>query len=127
MAFPTGKDCAMESLQCICFTGRGCNLAVVVGVVIRFGKNSDDNCTAGVVHSIPGSRPLQDGDIINVDVSVFVDGYHGDLSETFLVGKVDAEGMVAMATVHHCIPKLRQNAKLNATLQVNLVVTPSRL
>jgi methionyl aminopeptidase len=34
------------------------------------------------------SRPLEDGDIINIDLTVFLDGYHGDTSETFLVGDV---------------------------------------
>jgi methionine aminopeptidase len=34
------------------------------------------------------SRPLQEGDIVNVDITVFLDGYHGDTSQTFLVGQV---------------------------------------
>lgn len=39
-------------------------------------------------HGIPSpDERLQDGDIINIDVTVFLDGYHGDCSETFLVGE----------------------------------------
>lgn len=39
------------------------------------------------------SRQLEDGDIVNIDISVFVDGFHGDTSQTFLVGEnVDATG-----------------------------------
>jgi methionine aminopeptidase len=34
------------------------------------------------------SRPLEDGDIVNIDVTVYLDGYHGDTSRTFLVGDV---------------------------------------
>jgi methionyl aminopeptidase len=34
-------------------------------------------------------RELQSGDIVNVDVSCLLNGAHGDLNETFLVGKVD--------------------------------------
>jgi methionyl aminopeptidase len=34
-------------------------------------------------------RPLEDGDIVNIDISVFHNGYHGDLNETFCVGTVD--------------------------------------
>ena len=34
------------------------------------------------------SRPLQDGDIVNVDVTVYLDGFHGDTSRTFLIGDV---------------------------------------
>lgn len=33
------------------------------------------------------SRPLEDGDIVNIDISVFLDGFHGDTSQTFLVGE----------------------------------------
>lgn len=42
-----------------------------------------------VCHGIPDSRPLADGDIVNVDVTVFYEGVHGDTSVTFLVGEVD--------------------------------------
>jgi methionyl aminopeptidase len=42
-----------------------------------------------ICHGIPDSRPLADGDIINVDVTVYLDGVHGDTSVTFLVGEVD--------------------------------------
>lgn len=38
--------------------------------------------------SFLSSRPLEDGDIINIDITVYLDGYHGDTSETFLVGDV---------------------------------------
>jgi len=40
------------------------------------------------------SRPLEDGDIINIDITVYLDGFHGDTSKTFLVG--DVVGAVAM-------------------------------
>lgn len=43
-----------------------------------------------VCHGIPSaSDMLKDGDIVNVDVTVILDGYHGDTSHTFLVGDVD--------------------------------------
>lgn len=41
-----------------------------------------------VCHGIPSEKKLKDGDIINIDVTVIKDGYHGDTSKTFLVGKV---------------------------------------
>jgi methionine aminopeptidase len=34
------------------------------------------------------SRPLEDGDIVNIDITVYLNGYHGDTSRTFLVGNV---------------------------------------
>ncbi len=45
-----------------------------------------------ICHGIPDLRPLQDGDIVNIDVSVYCDGYHADLNETFFVGRVDGDG-----------------------------------
>ncbi|KAH9854891.1 methionine aminopeptidase [Lenzites betulinus] len=45
-----------------------------------------------VTHGIPDDRPLQDGDIVNVDITVYFDGFHGDTSRTFLVGDVDEKG-----------------------------------
>lgn len=40
-----------------------------------------------VCHGIPGAKVLKNGDIINVDVTVLKDGYHGDTSKMFFVGK----------------------------------------
>jgi methionyl aminopeptidase len=41
-----------------------------------------------VCHGIPGDRVLKDGDIANIDVTVIVDGWHGDTSRMFLIGDV---------------------------------------
>jgi len=41
-----------------------------------------------ICHGIPDQRELQEGDIVNVDVTAFIGGYHGDLNETFCVGEV---------------------------------------
>ena len=40
-------------------------------------------------HGLPDSRPLEHGDILNIDVTVYHDGYHGDVSDTFTVGETD--------------------------------------
>nr|XP_002712334.1 methionine aminopeptidase 1D, mitochondrial isoform X1 [Oryctolagus cuniculus] len=53
-------------------------------------------------HGIPDSRPLQDGDIINIDVTVYFNGYHGDTSETFLVGDVDDCGKKLVEVARRC-------------------------
>jgi methionyl aminopeptidase len=41
-----------------------------------------------VCHGIPSDKPLRDGDIVNIDVTVIVDGWHGDTSRMYLVGDV---------------------------------------
>jgi len=43
-----------------------------------------------VCHGIPGDRVLKDGDIVNIDHTVIVDGWHGDSSRMFAVGEVNA-------------------------------------
>ncbi|HWC44794.1 MAG TPA: type I methionyl aminopeptidase, partial [Casimicrobiaceae bacterium] len=40
-----------------------------------------------VCHGIPGEKKLKDGDIVNIDVTVIKDGYHGDTSRMFFIGK----------------------------------------
>jgi methionyl aminopeptidase len=41
-----------------------------------------------VCHGIPNDKPLREGDIVNIDVTAIVDGWHGDTSRMFLVGEV---------------------------------------
>ena len=41
-----------------------------------------------VCHGIPGDKALQDGDIVNIDVTVILDGWHGDSSRMYPVGKI---------------------------------------
>jgi methionyl aminopeptidase len=50
-----------------------------------------------ICHGIPDSRPLENGDIVNLDITVYVNGVHGDHSETFLVGEVDEESKLLVA------------------------------
>lgn len=61
---------------------------------------SVNNC---VCHGIPDSRPLVSGDIINVDITVFINGVHGDCSETFMVGDVDDDGKELVDVARKCL------------------------
>ncbi|MCC9609495.1 type I methionyl aminopeptidase [Blastopirellula sp. JC732] len=56
-----------------------------------FPKSSCTSVNEVICHGIPGSYVLKDGDIVNVDVTSIVDGWHGDQSETFLIGDVSDE------------------------------------
>ncbi|KAI7907476.1 peptidase M24, structural domain-containing protein [Cokeromyces recurvatus] len=58
-----------------------------------------------IAHGIPDDRPLKDGDIINVDVTVYLNGYHGDTSATFLVGNVDEKGKALVECTKECLDK----------------------
>lgn len=54
-----------------------------------FPKSVCTSVNEVICHGIPDFRELQDGDIVNIDVSVYYKGYHGDLNETFMVGEVE--------------------------------------
>ncbi len=69
-----------------------------------------------VCHGIPGDKRLKAGDIVNVDVTVIKDGFHGDSSRMFLVGKasVQAERLcrVAFEAMWEGIRQVRPGARL---------------
>ena len=44
-----------------------------------------------VVHGIPGSRPIKEGQIVSVDAGAIIDGWHGDAARTFVVGQPSPE------------------------------------
>lgn len=57
-------------------------------------------------HGIPDDRPLRDGDIISIDISVFYNGYHGDCAETLIVGhSVDERGKALVQTARECLDR----------------------
>ena len=58
-----------------------------------------------ICHGIPDGRPLEDGDIVNLDVTVYLDGMHGDCSATFLVGEVDAGGRRLVQVARECLER----------------------
>lgn len=57
----------------------------------NFPKSICTSVNHVVCHGIPDDTPLKDGDIINIDITVIKDGYHGDTSKMFLIGDVSAE------------------------------------
>ena len=54
-----------------------------------FPKSSCTSVNEVICHGIPDDTVLQDGDIVNIDITAFLDGVHGDSNVTFLVGDVD--------------------------------------
>jgi methionyl aminopeptidase len=56
-----------------------------------------------VCHGIPGSRRLKEGDIINVDITSILDGWHGDVSATFYIGEVSATAKALVRTTKECL------------------------
>ena len=56
-----------------------------------------------VCHGIPGPKPLKKGDIVNIDVTVIVDGWHGDTSRMFLVGDVPIKAKRLVDVTYECL------------------------
>ncbi len=69
-----------------------------------------------VVHGIPGSRSLREGEIISVDCGAVVDGYYGDSARTFAVGTVSDEALrlmdVTRRSLEAGIARCRQGMRL---------------
>ncbi len=56
-----------------------------------------------VCHGIPSDKALKDGDIVNIDITVIVDGWHGDTSRMFLVGDVPLKARRLVDVTYECL------------------------
>ncbi|KAG9299970.1 hypothetical protein G9A89_009698 [Geosiphon pyriformis] len=71
----------------------------------KFPKSVCTSVNEVICHGIPDRRELQDGDIVNLDVSLYHDEYHGDLNETYAVGTIDQDSQRLLATAKQCLTK----------------------
>jgi methionyl aminopeptidase len=69
-----------------------------------------------VCHGIPNDKPLKDGDIVNIDVTVIKDGYHGDTSKMFMVGNAPEWAQRLSAITQECLYKGIELVKPGARL-----------
>ncbi|MFD1826466.1 MULTISPECIES: type I methionyl aminopeptidase [Mumia] len=56
-----------------------------------------------ICHGIPDARALEDGDIVNIDITAYVGGVHGDTNKTYLVGDVDEEARLLVERTHEAL------------------------
>lgn len=68
-----------------------------------FPKSCCTSVNEVVCHGIPDDTVLLSGDIVNVDVTIFFGGFHGDCSEMFIVGDVDESGKKLVRTTYDCL------------------------
>jgi methionyl aminopeptidase len=82
-----------------------------------FPKSICTSVNEVICHGIPDDRALQDGDIVNIDVTIFLDGVHGDTDATFLVGEVDETSQRLVRVTEECmwraIEQVRPGAPFN--------------
>lgn len=68
-----------------------------------FPKSICTSVNEVICHGIPDSRPLEDGDIVNIDVTAYKDGVHGDTCAMYLVGEVDSESRLLVERTHEAM------------------------
>ena len=69
-----------------------------------------------VCHGIPGERRLDEGDIINIDVTVILDGWHGDSSRMYVAGNASTRARVLIDVTHEALRRGIAAVKPGATL-----------
>jgi methionyl aminopeptidase len=78
-----------------------------------FPKSICTSLNEVICHGIPDKRPLQEGDILNIDVSCIVDGYFGDSSRMVIIGKTTEEKKRVVDVSFACLNKAIQVCKPN--------------
>ncbi|KZT11386.1 methionine aminopeptidase [Laetiporus sulphureus 93-53] len=68
-----------------------------------FPKSVCTSVNEVICHGIPDKRKLQEGDIVNLDVTLYYDGFHGDLNETYPVGHVSEGAQKLMRVTRQCL------------------------
>ncbi len=99
-----------------------------------FPKSCCTSVNEVICHGIPDQRPLQEGDIVNIDVTLYYDGFHGDLNETYLVGNVDEAGRKLVQGARDCLMKAIEHGMvfvliscITNVLKLNLVFGTEKL
>ena len=69
----------------------------------KFPKSICTSVNHQVCHGIPNDKKLKNGDIINIDITVIKDGYHGDTSKMFFVGKPSILAKRLVETTYDCM------------------------
>ena len=69
----------------------------------HFPKSVCTSINEVICHGIPDSTELHDGDIVNLDVTIFREGVHGDTNATFFVGDVDPESRRLVQVTEECM------------------------
>ena len=83
-----------------------------------FPKSLCTSVNEVICHGIPDARPLEDGDIVNVDVTAYIGRVHGDTNKTYLVGDVDEESRLIVERTHEAMMRGIRAAKPGRRISV---------
>ena len=70
-----------------------------------FPKSLCSSVNEVICHGIPDSRVVEDGDIVNIDITAFIGGVHGDTNATFLAGDVDEESRLLVERTREALDR----------------------
>jgi methionyl aminopeptidase len=70
-----------------------------------FPKSICTSLNEVICHGIPDSRPLKEGDILNIDVTSIVEGYYGDCSRMVMLGEIDEEKAKVVEVSYECLQR----------------------
>jgi methionyl aminopeptidase len=70
-----------------------------------FPKSLCTSVNEVICHGIPDDRALRDGDIVNLDVTIYLDGVHGDTNATFPVGTIDPDSAHLIQVTRECLER----------------------
>jgi methionyl aminopeptidase len=70
-----------------------------------FPKSLCSSVNEVVCHGIPDARVIEDGDIVNIDITAYLGGVHGDTNATFLAGDVDDETRLLVERTHEALDR----------------------
>lgn len=69
----------------------------------KFPRSCCTSVNEVICHGIPDTRPLEDGDIVNLDISIYKDKFHADMNETYLVGNVSQSSKDLVKAAYDCL------------------------
>jgi methionyl aminopeptidase len=84
-----------------------------------FPKSCCTSVNEVICHGIPDARPLQEGDIVKIDVTAYIGGVHGDTCATFSCGEVDEPSRLLTERTHEAL--LRAINAVKPGRQVNII------
>ncbi len=84
-----------------------------------FPKSCCTSVNEVICHGIPDARPLEDGDLVKIDVTAYIGGVHGDTCATFCCGEVDQAGRLLSERTHEAL--VRAINAVRPGRQVNII------
>jgi methionyl aminopeptidase len=83
-----------------------------------FPKSLCSSVNEVICHGIPDSRVVEDGDIVNIDITAYIGGVHGDTNATFFAGNVDEESRLLVERTREALDRAIRAVKPGRTISV---------